>query len=158
MSVKHIFYGLLPVFTLVLVCRIWWSYPFAEYGLGRNLSMTTGKIISVEVVKKDNRSRYNFYEPSIRYEYIVNNVNYVGRNVAIYNSAVSPKETAEMQANNYKVGDVIIVYYSKKYPKFSVLNKNFPWEYIRNTLILVPSMLIFSITFFLLFTNNSKQN
>jgi hypothetical protein len=125
-----------------VICRIWSTYPFADYGIGYGLGATTGKILSAEIRIKKTNFRSLQYEPFVRYEYKINEINYYGSNISVHNHKAMTKKEAEYEVGKYKTGSTVLVFYSPNNHTFSLLNKNFPWDYILITIIFVPGMLI----------------
>lgn len=128
-----------------------------DYGLGLRLSSTRGEIVSTSVSLKESRSRYSFYVPIVLYKYQVDGITYTGSKLSVYSAATRTAEEAAMIANKYKVGWVERVYYSPRNPSFSLLQKDFPWNYLLESIILVPTSLIFSFTFSMLFSSSKLQ-
>jgi Protein of unknown function (DUF3592) len=130
---------------------LWWDYPFSDYGLGSGLSRTSGKILSVEVTQKHGRSRYTFYEPTIKYQYQVNSTSYGGTKIAIQRISARTKDEVSTIVDRYKVGSTESVYYAPTNPNFSLLDKTFPSWLLLESIILIPAALIFSGVFLTLF-------
>jgi hypothetical protein len=150
MELRRAFFLLLALSASILI-NLWWDYPFLDYGLGSGLSRTSGKILSVEVTQKEGRSRYTFYEPTIRYQYRVNGAAYAGTKIAIGPISARTREEVSATFARYSVGSMEPVYYSPTNPNFSLLDKTFPWGLLLETIILIPAALIFSGVFLTLF-------
>ena len=150
MKLRRAFFLLLALSTSILI-NLWWDYPFAEYGVGSSLSRTSGSILSVEVRKKEGRSRYTFYEPTIKYQYRVNGTSYSGTKIAIQPISARTREEVSATVARYSVGSMESVYYSPTNPNFSLLDKTFPWGLVLETIILIPAALVFSGVFLILF-------
>jgi Protein of unknown function (DUF3592) len=150
MELRRAFFLLLALSASILI-NLWWNYPFSDYGLGWNLSRTTGKIISAQMTRKEGSRSYR---PLIEYQYNVNGASYGGTEVAIQPILARNKETINAIVARYAVGSTVSVYYSPMNPNFSLLDKSFPWGLLLETFLLIPGALIFSGVFLTLFSRS----
>lgn len=143
---------LLGILSSLLISRIWFDYPFSEYGIGINLVRTKGEILSSSVRKtdsrgqhtfyepassmreSDSRDRYTFYEPAISFKYEVNGTTYTSSKFSVSGNVSRSKQEVAQLANRYKPGDIELVYFAPTNPKFALLEKGFPWHYLGGTI------------------------
>jgi Protein of unknown function (DUF3592) len=142
------FWFLNPFFLgLIGLAGLWSHYPFVDYGLGTELSITSGVILSSTTRLRDTSSRYNFYEPVVTYKYQVDGVSYIGTGIRLgWNDSTRFEDQAKVSAQKYTVGSSERIYYAKKNPQFSLLIKDFPYDYIIKTLyIIFASIFVFVV-------------
>lgn len=142
---------LLGILSSLWIARIWYDYPFSDYGIGANLVRTKGEILSSGVRESDSRrSRRPFYEPAISFKYEVSGTTYISSKFSVSGDSSHSKQEAAQLAGRYKPGAIELVYFAPTNPKFALLEKGFPWRYLGATIfyiVIAGVFFIFGVVF-----------
>ena len=150
---------LLGILSSLWISRIWYDYPFSDYGIGINLVRTKGEILSSSVRESDSRGRNTFYEPAISYKYEVNGTTYVSSKFSVSGAPSRLKQEAAQLAGRYKPGDIELVYFAPTNPEFALLEKAFPWHYLGGTIFyLAFAVFIFIVGMVFIVQDKDKKS
>lgn len=95
--------------------------------------VASAKVVYSEVEsarRSGKRSSYTVYIPAVRYQFRVNDREYVGSRIGFWNQESRQWASARQQSLDYPVGQVVSVYYNPKRPEQNVLRPGWNWQLV----------------------------
>ena len=142
-------YKVLRIFTIICILLLIFAFIIFEneedcgcFDFKEINGVIINKDISIQWQKDNNSLDYKIYKQDIVYEYIVNEIKYIGKFNASYKTMSNEKNIVEKYLEKYYIGKTVIIEYDKHFPENSYMKNKNP-KYYRNILIIISLTGIF---------------